>query len=77
MVKPLTNDENIGNHGYISISILWIYQIYWSYIDGYFEKIYISMGLKLMKIHENIFFFFKKPCRNIIRSIIDILKLFC
>ena len=54
MVKPLTNDENIGNHGYISISILWIYQIYWSYIDGYFEKIYISMGLKLMKIHENI-----------------------
>ena len=54
MVKPLTNDENIGNHGYISISILWICQIYWSYIDGYFEKIYISMGLKLMKIHENI-----------------------
>ena len=60
MVKPLTNDENIGNHGYINISILWIYQIYWSYIDGYFENIYISMGLKLMKIHENIFFFLKK-----------------
>ena len=41
-------DENIGNYGYIGISILRIYQ---RYIDGYFEK------------------------KNIIRSIINILKL--
>ena len=30
-----SKDENIGNHGYISISILRIYR---RYIDGYFEE---------------------------------------
>ena len=68
--KPLyfysiSKDENIGNHGYIGISILRIYrQIFWKKI---------SVSLKLLKTHENIK---KKSHNNIIRSIIDILKLF-
>ena len=33
-------DKNIGNHGYIGSSILQIYQIYWRYIDGYFDTKY-------------------------------------
>ena len=49
MVKPLTKDENIGNHRYIGISILWIYRIYQRYIGGYFEKKYINE----LKIDEN------------------------
>ena len=28
-------DKNIGFHGYIGTWILWIYQIYWRYIDIY------------------------------------------
>ena len=39
-------DENIGNHGYIGISILRIYQwIFWKKI---------SISLKLLKTHENV-----------------------
>ena len=34
------NDENIGNHGYISTWILQIYRIYQRYIDGYFDTKY-------------------------------------
>ena len=42
----ITNDENIGNYGYIGISILRIYRrIFWKKI---------SIGLKLLKTHENI-----------------------
>ena len=41
-----TNDENIGNHGYIGTSILQIYRrIFWKKI---------SIGLKLLKTHENV-----------------------
>ena len=36
----LTNDENIGNHGYIGTSILWIYLIYRRHIDIYFDTKY-------------------------------------
>ena len=39
------NDENIGNYGYISTLILWIYR---RYIDGYFEK-----NFNKPKIHQN------------------------
>ena len=35
IVWATIKDENIGNYGYIGISIL---QIYRKYIDGYFEK---------------------------------------
>ena len=35
---PVTMEENIGNHGYIGTLILRIYQIYRSYINGYFDK---------------------------------------
>ena len=38
-----SNDENIGNHGYIDTSILQIYRIYRiyrRYIGGYFGKKY-------------------------------------
>ena len=42
----MIKDENIGNHGYIGISILWIYRwIFWK------KK---SVGLKLLKTHENV-----------------------
>ena len=41
----LTKDKNIENYGYISTSILWIYQIYW-------KKILIDV--KLIKIYKNI-----------------------
>ena len=44
-------DENIGNHGYIGTSILWIYRIYRRYIDGYWKKILVD--LKLLKTHRN------------------------
>ena len=50
MYLSCTQDENIGNHGYIDTSILRIYQ---RYIDGYFGK-KILIGLKLLKTHENI-----------------------
>ena len=44
--EDLSKDENIGNHGYIGTSILWIYQrIFW-------KKILVS--LKLLKTHENV-----------------------
>ena len=42
-------NENIGNNGYIDISILWIYQ---RYIDGYFGKKDLG-SLKLIKTYEN------------------------
>ena len=42
-------EENIGNHGYIGTSILWIYR---RYIDGYFGK-KLSVDLKLLKTHGN------------------------
>ena len=42
-------EENIGNHGYIGISILQIYRIYrWIF----WKK--ISVSLKLLKTHENV-----------------------
>ena len=44
-------DENIGNHGYIGTSILWIYRIYRRYIGGYWKKILVD--LKLLKTHKN------------------------
>ena len=44
-----SNDENIGNHGYIGTSILRIYR---KYVDGYFRK-KISVDLKLLKTHGN------------------------
>ena len=47
----MTIDENIGNYGYISISILWIYR---RYIDGYFGKKKIQYTKKLIKTHKNI-----------------------
>ena len=55
-----------GYIGYIG-DILDISEIYWWI---FWKK--ISIGLKLLKTHKNI----KKPHNNIIRSIIDILKLF-
>ena len=45
----ITNDENIGNHGYIGTSILRIYR---RYIGEYFGKKYWC--LKLLKTHENV-----------------------
>ena len=47
---------------------------FYEYIDGCFGK-KISVDLKLIKIHRNNNK--KKLHRNVIRSIIDILKLFC
>ena len=42
--KILSKDENIGNHGYIGASILWIYR---RYIGEYFGK---NVGrLKIIK----------------------------
>ena len=58
-------DENIVNYGYIGTSILRIYrQIFWKKI---------SISLKLIKIYKKIQ---EKLYKNIIRSIINILKLF-
>ena len=37
ILEEIPKDENIGNHGYIGTSILWIY---WRYIGGYFGKKY-------------------------------------
>ena len=38
----ITNDENIGNHGYIGTSILRIYRIYRRYI-GYIGDISVNI----------------------------------
>ena len=36
----ILKDENLSDHGYISTSILRIYQIYRRYIGGYFDTNY-------------------------------------
>ena len=46
----LSKDENIGNHGYMGISILRIHR---RYIGEYFEK-KISISLNMIKIYKNI-----------------------
>ena len=53
VVFDTTNDENIGNHVFIGISILQIYRRYIGYIGQIFWK-KISVSLKLLKTHENI-----------------------
>ena len=35
------------------LGIYWIYRGYIGYIEGYYEK-KMSIGLKLIKIHENV-----------------------
>ena len=42
-----SKDKNIGNHGYINTSILWIYR---RYINGYFEK----KNINKPKIDQNL-----------------------
>ena len=56
----MTNDENIGNYGYIGTSILRIYRYFdFTNIEN-IEKIsmnifsQISVGRKLFKIHRNV-----------------------
>ena len=49
-----SKDENISNHGYINISILWIYRIYRRHIDEYFKKQYLwNQGLANLDFDDN------------------------
>ena len=52
----MIKDENIGNHGYIGISILRIYRRYIGYIGDISVDILEKnmVNLKLLKTHENV-----------------------
>ena len=70
-INRYLNFTDISKITNILILGFYVYIRYIKYIDGYFHK--ISIDKKLIKTYENIR---KKPLKNEIRSIIDILKLF-